>query len=100
MLKRRLTRRCRRRVPVGRSGWLDGQEGVSRSLRRLEAEGTNAGGARICQSGEMRGWWLDEVASAGQEHLDEAYVAGYERKSSRGISGSPPLLSAYLGRSM
>jgi SAM-dependent methyltransferase len=29
----------------------------------------------------MHDWWLDEVASAGQEHLDEAYVAGYERKS-------------------
>jgi ubiquinone/menaquinone biosynthesis C-methylase UbiE len=26
-------------------------------------------------------WWLDESAYAGQEHLDEAYVAGYERKA-------------------
>lgn len=26
-------------------------------------------------------WWLDELAHAGAEHLDEAYVAGYERKS-------------------
>ena len=26
-------------------------------------------------------WWLDEVAHAGQEHLDEAYVAGYETKA-------------------
>jgi SAM-dependent methyltransferase len=27
------------------------------------------------------GWWLDEIAHAGQEHLDEAYVAGYEAKA-------------------
>jgi SAM-dependent methyltransferase len=26
-------------------------------------------------------WWLDELAHAGQEHLDPAYVAGYERKA-------------------
>jgi SAM-dependent methyltransferase len=26
-------------------------------------------------------WWLDEVAHAGQEHLDQAYVAGYEAKA-------------------
>jgi len=26
-------------------------------------------------------WWIDEVAHAGQEHLDPAYVAGYERKA-------------------
>jgi hypothetical protein len=26
-------------------------------------------------------WWLDEVAHAGQEHLDPGYVAGYERKA-------------------
>jgi SAM-dependent methyltransferase len=26
-------------------------------------------------------WWLDERAHAGAEHLDPAYVAGYERKA-------------------
>jgi ubiquinone/menaquinone biosynthesis C-methylase UbiE len=26
-------------------------------------------------------WWLDEQAHAGPEHLDPAYVAGYERKA-------------------
>jgi ubiquinone/menaquinone biosynthesis C-methylase UbiE len=26
-------------------------------------------------------WWLDELAHAGQEHLDAAYVAGYEAKA-------------------
>jgi SAM-dependent methyltransferase len=26
-------------------------------------------------------WWLDERAHAGAEHLDAAYVAGYERKA-------------------
>ena len=26
-------------------------------------------------------WWLDETAHAGQEHLDPAYVARYERKA-------------------
>jgi ubiquinone/menaquinone biosynthesis C-methylase UbiE len=29
----------------------------------------------------MREWWLDELAHAGAEHLDAAYVAGYERKA-------------------
>lgn len=27
------------------------------------------------------GWWLDEAAHAGGEHLDAAYVAGYDRKA-------------------
>ena len=26
-------------------------------------------------------WWLEEVAYAGEEHLDESYVAGYDAKS-------------------
>jgi len=26
-------------------------------------------------------WWLDEVAHAGSEHLDAAYIAGYDRKA-------------------
>lgn len=29
----------------------------------------------------MTNWWLDEIAHAGQEHLDATYVAGYERKA-------------------
>jgi SAM-dependent methyltransferase len=29
----------------------------------------------------MRSWWLDESAYAGAEHLEPAYVAGYERKA-------------------
>jgi ubiquinone/menaquinone biosynthesis C-methylase UbiE len=29
----------------------------------------------------MREWWLDELAHAGAEHLDAAYVARYERKA-------------------
>ena len=29
----------------------------------------------------MKRWWLDEMAHAGSEHLDPAYVAGYERKA-------------------
>jgi SAM-dependent methyltransferase len=27
------------------------------------------------------GWWLDEIAHAGPEHLDAGYVAGYDRKA-------------------
>ncbi|HXM56763.1 MAG TPA: class I SAM-dependent methyltransferase [Candidatus Dormibacteraeota bacterium] len=27
------------------------------------------------------GWWLDELGHAGPEHLDAAYVAGYDRKA-------------------
>jgi hypothetical protein len=29
----------------------------------------------------VAGWWLDEAAWAGAEHLDDAYVAGYEAKA-------------------
>ena len=29
----------------------------------------------------MRRWWLDEMAHAGEEHLDPQYVAGYDQKS-------------------
>ncbi|HEV7525757.1 MAG TPA: class I SAM-dependent methyltransferase [Acidimicrobiia bacterium] len=29
----------------------------------------------------MTGWWLDERAHAGAEHLDEEYVRGYDRKA-------------------
>jgi hypothetical protein len=29
----------------------------------------------------MRRWWLDEIAHAGDEHLDVRYVAGYDRKA-------------------
>lgn len=29
----------------------------------------------------MHSWWLDEHAHAGPEHLDPAYVAGFDRKS-------------------
>jgi cyclopropane fatty-acyl-phospholipid synthase-like methyltransferase len=29
----------------------------------------------------MRDWWLDERSHAGPEHLDAAYVSGYERKA-------------------
>jgi ubiquinone/menaquinone biosynthesis C-methylase UbiE len=29
----------------------------------------------------MDSWWLDELAHAGQEHLDPSYVAGYEAKA-------------------
>jgi SAM-dependent methyltransferase len=29
----------------------------------------------------MSGWWLDERAYAGDEHLDGTYVSGYDRKS-------------------
>jgi SAM-dependent methyltransferase len=29
----------------------------------------------------MTRWWLDELAHAGDEHLDAGYVAGYDRKA-------------------
>jgi SAM-dependent methyltransferase len=29
----------------------------------------------------MSGWWLDERAHAGDEHLDATYVSGYDRKA-------------------
>lgn len=33
------------------------------------------------ETDRMKEWWLDEVAHAGDEHLDPAYVATYERKA-------------------
>jgi ubiquinone/menaquinone biosynthesis C-methylase UbiE len=32
-------------------------------------------------TGGRRRWWLDERAHAGDEHLDERYVANYDRKA-------------------
>lgn len=29
----------------------------------------------------MERWWLDELTTAGAEHLDDAYVAGYDAKA-------------------
>src|SRR6185369_4386329 len=35
----------------------------------------------IGETAAMPSWWLDELAHAGDEHLDPSYVAAYERKS-------------------
>ena len=35
----------------------------------------------VVQTRRMTTWMLDELAHAGQEHLDDAYVAGYEAKA-------------------
>lgn len=32
-------------------------------------------------SGEVTDWWLDELTTVGPEHLDQAYVDGYDAKS-------------------
>ena len=44
-------------------------------------------GAATDHTGLMADWMLDELAHAGQEHLDEAYVAGYE--ASRSTTPNP-----------
>jgi len=41
---------------------------------------------------EHRGWMLDEVAHAGGEHLDPAYVPGYDRKAGTDPSADVALL--------
>jgi len=33
------------------------------------------------QAGRMTDWWLDELVTAGAEHLDPTYVDGYDAKS-------------------
>ena len=38
-------------------------------------------GSRLDHTGAMADWMLDELAHAGAEHLDAAYVAGYEAKA-------------------
>ncbi len=35
----------------------------------------------VARSRGMKEWWLPELPYAGREHLDEQYVAGYERKA-------------------
>lgn len=37
--------------------------------------------ATVWHTLHMENWWLDELAHAGQEHLDADYVAGYETKA-------------------
>jgi SAM-dependent methyltransferase len=43
----------------------------------------------------MKDWWLDELAHAGREHLDAAYVAGYERKAGFDPAEDVELLHRY-----
>jgi SAM-dependent methyltransferase len=38
------------------------------------------------------GWWLDELAHAGDEHLDPGYVAGYDRKAGTDAAADLQLL--------
>src|ERR1700758_2555705 len=38
------------------------------------------GGDRRDTRGVSESWMLDELAHAGPEHLDEAFIAGYDRK--------------------
>src|SRR5579859_2918991 len=40
-------------------------------------------------------WWLDELAHAGNEHLDADYVASYDRKA-----GFDPMLDLELLRAL
>ena len=42
---------------------------------------TVVGGPDPASAGSVPGWWLDELAHAGAEHLDAAYVAAYDTKS-------------------
>ncbi len=35
-------------------------------------------------------WYLDELANAGPEHLDGAYVAGYDRNAGTAGPGGRP----------
>ena len=47
----------------------------------------------------MEDWWLDEVRFAGDEHLDAAYVAGYDAKARFDPDPDVALLRRYgLGR--
>jgi ubiquinone/menaquinone biosynthesis C-methylase UbiE len=43
----------------------------------------------------MRSWWLDERAHAGAEHLDAAYVEGYDRKAGFDASSDVEVLLAH-----
>ncbi|MEZ4520812.1 MAG: class I SAM-dependent methyltransferase [Thermomicrobiales bacterium] len=41
------------------------------------------------------GWMIDELAHAGDEHLDEAFVEGYDRKSKTDHSGDLEILRSH-----
>ena len=43
----------------------------------------------------MLSWWLDELAHAGDEHLDPSYVEGYERKTGFDPAADVDLLRAH-----
>ena len=43
----------------------------------------------------MEGWWLDERAHAGEEHLDAAYVASYDRKANYDPAGDVAALQRH-----
>jgi ubiquinone/menaquinone biosynthesis C-methylase UbiE len=45
------------------------------------------------QTGSVSEWWLDELAYAGAEHLDEDYVAGYARKAGFDPAGDLEVLA-------
>jgi SAM-dependent methyltransferase len=42
----------------------------------------------------LKSWWLDELTTAGAEHLDGAYVAGYDKKAQFNPSEDIELLQA------
>ena len=73
-------------------GGLDPVQVVDRGRRRSRSPTSSwpaaarrthgqSGGRHRRTLAVMADWMLDELAHAGQEHLDEAYVAGYEAKS-------------------
>jgi 2-polyprenyl-3-methyl-5-hydroxy-6-metoxy-1,4-benzoquinol methylase len=53
---------------------------LARSPNWLAAATRMGDGRPMTEDTSPAGWWLDELAHAGPEHLDPAFVAGYDRK--------------------
>jgi ubiquinone/menaquinone biosynthesis C-methylase UbiE len=54
-----------------------GAQAAGAQAAGTQAAGTQAAGA---QAADAESWRLDELAHAGPEHLDPAFIAGYDRK--------------------
>src|SRR5271163_2111597 len=54
-----------------------GAQAAGAQAAGAQSTGTQAAGA---QAADAESWRLDELAHAGPEHLDPAFIAGYDRK--------------------
>jgi SAM-dependent methyltransferase len=74
----------RRQVKVRLLGGFGQRKGQAASLLECHDRPPSLAWPARCPTTktiEMKRWWLDELAHAGQEHLDPRYVTNHERKA-------------------